>query len=94
MPAKNKWSIVAIGGVCAAILAIWAVAGMVSANVKEKVIIPCIDTRIDEKTRFNNEKLEVLYKYTMEKAISDGNESLWNRCVDEVQNAGKVGKIQ
>lgn len=94
MPAKSKWSLLAVGGVCAAILSIWAVAGQVSANVKEKVIVPLIDSRICEKTRFNNEKLEVLYKYTMEKAKSDGNESLWNRCVDEVQNAGKVGKIR
>lgn len=94
MPTKKKWSIVAIGGVCAAILSIWAVAGKVSANVKEKVLIPCIDTRIGEQTKFSNEKLEVLYLYTMEKAKVDGAEQLWNRCVDEVQNAGKVGKIR
>jgi hypothetical protein len=91
---KNKWSIIAVGSTVGALLAIWGFADKVNARVKEKYLTPIIDCRIEEKQRFNNEKLEVLYMFNMEKARQEGNIDLWNSCVDKAQSQGKVNRIR
>lgn len=91
---SNKWSIVAIGSTIGAVLAIWAFADKASAEFKEKYLIPVIDCRHDEKQKISDEKLDVIYMFNMEKAKIDGNIDLWNRCVDNVQNKGRINRIR
>ena len=91
---KNKWSITVVAGIAAAALTLWALADKVNAFIKDKYIVPIIDCRIDDKQRFNNEKLDVIYNYTMESAKCDGKEDLWNKCVDNVRNKEQVRRIK
>lgn len=90
---KKKISIGTISVLLGLIVAAITFIGKVDAIAKDKFIIPVVDERIDCKTKFSNEKLDVLYQYTMEKAIKDGSQDLWNKCVDKVQNTNKIGKI-
>lgn len=92
---KNKiLTIIFIAASAASLLTLWALADKVNAFVKEKYIVPIIDCRIDDKQRFNNEKLDVLYMYTMESAKKNGSAALWDKCVDHVQGAGKVRRMR
>lgn len=90
---KKNITLAVIAGICASLLTILALTDKACGYVKERYMIPCVDMRIDDKTKLNNDKLEVLYLYTMEVAKTDGKSQLWDRCVDQVNMRNTIRKF-
>src|SRR4030043_183528 len=82
---KKGLNIFYISSVCAAIGTLGGTYKATSTYAKDQVITPIVDARIDAKTKFMCDKIDVLYRYNMSMAKKDTVTSdVWNDCVDEV----------
>jgi hypothetical protein len=96
--AKSTFNIFFISSICASIGIIAGSFKSTTIYAKEQIITPIVDARIDAKTKYMCNKLDVIYKYNMAIASRDkATSKIWDDCVDEVyaqsnQVINKLGK--
>lgn len=83
---KSQISILIIGSFCIALISILTLVTKVEGIIVKNWLVPCIDSRIDEKINYINDKINVIYFYNRELASSDElSRTTWNKAVDQVQ---------
>ena len=84
---RHKWSIIKIGSLCIALLAIMTFSDKIMENTEKGYLIPLIKSCHAEEFR----ELRIMIEFNRQQALADTNKMvLWNKAIDIVDNAGRV----